>query len=360
MKPDFAPLRFLLLVFAGWVNHEQQAAIDYLREENTVLREQLGDRRIRFTDAQRRRLAVRGKVLGRKLLASVAGIVTPDTILRWYRKLIAKKYDGTAKRGPGRPKTKPDIAELLLWMARDNPGWGYTRIRGALFELGHDIGRNTIKRILLEHGLEPAPERGKQMRWSTFLKAHGEAIAAADFVTVEVMTLFGLVRHWVFFVIKLETRKVEIAGIKADPHGRWMMQVGRNLTDSVDGFLLNMRYLILDRDPLYTASFRQLLKDSGCKVVRLPARSPNLNAYAERFVLSNKSECLSRIVPLGENHLRHAISEYIEHYHGERTHQGLGNRLIEPENTDVVAGNWPVQRRQRLGGLLNFYYRDAA
>jgi len=198
------------------------------------------------------------------------------------------------------------------------------------------------------------------MPWSTFLKAHWEGIAAADFLTVEVMTLFGLVRYWVFFVIKLETRKVEIAGIKADPHGSWMMQVGRNLTDSVDGFLCNMRYLILDRDPLYTAAFRQLLKDSGCKVVRLPARSPNLNAYAERFVLSIKSECLSRIVPLGENHLRHAITEYIEHYHGERTHQGLGNRLIEPENTDVVTGNVPAQRRQRLGGLLNFYYRDAA
>jgi len=185
MKPDFAPLRFLLLVFAGWVNREQQAVIDYLREENAVLREQLGGRRIRFTDAQRRRLAVRGRALGRKLLASVAGIVTPDTILRWYRELIAKKFDGTAKRSPGRPKTKPDIAKLLLWMAIDNPGWGYTRIRGALFELGHDIGRNTIKRILLEHGLEPAPERGRHMPWSTFQKAHWETIAAADFLTVQ-------------------------------------------------------------------------------------------------------------------------------------------------------------------------------
>jgi len=123
MKPDFAPLRFLLLVFSGWVNREQQAVIDYLQEENAVLREHIGGRRIRFTDAQRRRLAVRGKALGRKLLGTVAGIVTPDTILRWYRKLIAKKYDGTAKRGPGRPKTKPDIAELLLWMAKDNLGY---------------------------------------------------------------------------------------------------------------------------------------------------------------------------------------------------------------------------------------------
>ncbi len=360
MKPDFAPLQFLLLFFSGLVNREQQKVIDYLREENRVLREQLAGRRLLLTDNQRRRLAVKGKALGRKVLSEVAGIFSPDTILGWYRRLVARKYDGSRGRRPGRPRTKAEIAELVVMMAKENVTWGYTRIRGALRSLGHVIGRNTIKRILLSHGLEPAPDRGKRMPWSTFLKTHWEAIAAADFFAVEVMTMFGLVRHWVFFVIKLETRKVEIAGVKADPHGTWMMQVGRNLTDAVDGFLRDTRYLILDRDPLYKAAFRRLLKDADCNIVRLPARSPNLNAYAERFVLSIKSECLSRIVPLGQNHLRHVVTEYVDHYHGERTHQGLGNRLIEPENTDVAAGNGPVLRRQRLGGLLNFYYRDAA
>jgi transposase InsO family protein len=172
--------------------------------------------------------------------------------------------------------------------------------------------------------------------------------------------MLGVVRYSVFFVIRLKTRKVEIAGIAHDPDGRWMVQIGRNLTDGGDGCLRDVRYLILDRDPVYTAAFRRLMKDSGCKVVRLPARSPNLNAHAERFVLSVRSECLHHIVPLGEAHLRRVLQEYVRHYHTVRTHQGLGNRLIEPANTDVVAGGGPVRRRERLGGLLSYDHRQAA
>ncbi len=286
-------------MFAGWVNREQQAVIDYLKEENGVLLEQMGGRRLRFADDQRRRLAVKGKALGRKVLGEVAGIVTPDTILGWYRKLVARKYDGSKKRRPGRPRTKVDLAALIVRMATENPNWGYTRLRGVLHHLGHEIGRNTIKRVLNDHGIEPAPERGRKTPWKTFLAAHWDAIAAADFFTVEVLTVGGLVRYFVFFVVCLETRRVEIAGITCTPSGAWMKQIARNLTDCEDGFLLGMRHLILDRDPLYTAVFRRMLKDSGVKPVRLPARSPNLNAYAERFVLSIKSECLDRIVPIG-------------------------------------------------------------
>jgi hypothetical protein len=189
-----APLQFLLLVFAGWVNRRQVEILEYLQEENRVLREQLGDRRLRFTDAQRRRLAVKGRVLGRRVLQQLAGLVTPDTILRWYRELIAKKYDGTAPRkGSGRGTTALP-QRLVVRFATENPGWGYTRIRGALRNLGHELGRNTIKRILADHGLEPAPKRGKTMRWKTFLKAHFGVIAATDFFAVEVLTLGGLVR----------------------------------------------------------------------------------------------------------------------------------------------------------------------
>ncbi|MBM4319467.1 MAG: transposase family protein [Deltaproteobacteria bacterium] len=184
-------------------------------------------------------------------------------------------------------------------------------------------------------------------------------MAAADFFTVEVLTLFGLVRYSVLFVMKLKTRTVEIAGITSQPSEAWMMQVARNLTDAADGFLLDMRYLILDRDPLYTAAFRRVLRDAGVKVVRLPASSPNLNAYAERFVLSIKAECLRRIVPLGVAHLRLAIGQYLEHYQAERPHQGLGNRLIL-QQAKPAAVTGPVRCRERLGGILNFYYRDAA
>src|SRR5262245_6304686 len=327
------PLAFFVLLFAGWVNRQQQAMIDYLLEENRVLRAAQGSRRLRLTDDQRRRLAVKGKVLRRRRLASVAVIVTPDTILRWYRRLVATKYDGSQRRRPGRPSTKPDLAALVVRMASENPSWGYTRIRGGLKRVGHDLGRNTIKAILKDHGIEPAPERGGKMSWKTFLAAHWEGVAAADFFTVEVLTLRGLVRYVVFFVMKLKTRTVEIAGITSEPDGAWMTQLARNLTDPSDGFLRGMQHIILDRDPLYTAAFRRLLRASGVKPLVLPAWSPNLNAFAERFVGSAKSECLERIVPLGEGHLRAAVRALVEHYHEERPHQGLGNEFIAPKTT---------------------------
>jgi transposase InsO family protein len=274
---------------------------------------------------------VKGKALGRRRLGDIAGIVTPDTILRWYRRFVAKKYAGSKKRVPGRPSTKPNIAALVVRMANENPTWGYTRIRGGLKSLGHEVARNTIKAILKDHGIEPAPERGLKTPWKTFLAAHWDGLAAADFFTVEVLTMGGLIRYFVFFVMRLKTRTVEIAGITCQPNETWMKQAARKLTDAHDGFLRGVRSLILDRDPLYTTVFRRMLRDSGVKPLLLPARSPNLNAYAERFVLSAKSECLERIVPLGEKHLRAAVREFVDHYHEERPHQGLGNELIAPQ-----------------------------
>ena len=197
------------------------------------------------------------------------------------------------------------------------------------------------------------------MSWETFLKAHWGAIAATDFFSVEVLTRMGLVRYFVLFVIDLKTRRVDIAGILPRPNGEWMRQIARNLTDCDEGFLKEARYLIHDRDPLYTRSFREILKSSGIETVKLPARSPNLNAYAERFVRSIKSECLAQIIPLGERHLRHAVREYTEHYHIERNHQGLGNRLIENPH-GVVDMDSAVVRHERLGGILNYYERRAA
>jgi transposase InsO family protein len=286
--------------------------------------------------------------------------VTPDTLLRWYRNLVATKYDGSKQRGPGRPRTKQDITDLVVKMARKNPTWGYTRLRGALYNLGHEVARNTIKNTLLAHGLEPAPERGRRTSWHTFIKSHLGAIAGADFFTVEVLRGFGLVRYFVFFVIDIKTRRVHVAGITNQPSEAWMRQMARNLTDWVDGFLKQTRYLILDRDPLYTQAFREMLRGSGVKVVRLPARSPNLNSYAERWVRSVRSECLSRVIPLGERHLRHLLSEYLIHFHQERNHQGLDNRIIEPLAANTNAGKGIVRRRERVGGLLSYYYREAA
>ena len=206
-------LQFLVLPFAGWVTRHQDDLIAYLREENRVLREHLGPRPLRLTDAHRRRLAVRGQQLGRRVWMQVAGMVTPDTILRWYRRLIAQTYDGSARCGRGRPMTRRDVAALVVRMAVENPQWGYRRIRGALSNLGHEIARTTVKRILHDHGIDPAPERSRRLPWKTFLQAHGEGLTACDRFTVEVLTLAGLQRDLVFFVIALQSRRVTIAGI---------------------------------------------------------------------------------------------------------------------------------------------------
>jgi transposase len=186
------PFRFVLIAIAGWMNQCQLQMTDYLREENRVLREQLGGRRLRLNDEQRRRLAAKAKGLGRKLLAEVATIVTPETLLTWHRKLIAQKYDGSRKRAPGRPRTADEIETLVVRMAEENRDWGYRRIQGALSNLGHELARSTISDILQRHGIEPAPERNRKTTWKEFLSRHWELIVAADFFSVEVWTRRGL------------------------------------------------------------------------------------------------------------------------------------------------------------------------
>ena len=350
--------QFIVLALAGWMNRQQQDIVAYLTEENRVLREQLKGKRIRFTDDQRRRLAAKGKALGTKVLREVCTLVTPETVLRWYRTLTAKKYDSSAKRGPGRPRARESIQDLVVRMAKENVSWGYGRIEGALQNLGHIVSRSTIARILKEHGIDPAPRRHKGMSWATFLKSHWEVLAATDLFTVEVMTLRGLVRYHVLFVLELSTRKVEIAGIVPEPNGPWMEQVARNLTDAFEGFLRGKRYLIHDRSTLFTKVFAEILKSAGVKTIKLPPRSPNLNPHAERFVKSIKSECLDKMIFLGERSLKRAIAQFITHYHTERNHQGIGNELIAGEEF-VGQAKGEIVCNERLGGLLRYYRRAA-
>ncbi len=293
------------------------------------------------------------------VLREVASIVTPDTILAWHRKLIARKWDYSKWRGPGRPPVNEEIAKLTVRMARENAGWGYTTIRGALFNLGHVVARERVRNILKEHGIVPAPERRKRIPWSIFLKSHWGCLAATDLFTVEVWPRFGLTRHYVLFFIRLSDRRVHVAGITTHPRANWIKQIARNTTDPIDGFLLGTRYLIMDRDAIFTAEFRSFLQQEGVKAVRLPARSPNLNAYAERFVRTIKESCLDRMIFFGERSLRNAIHEFLRNYHRERNHQGLDNRLIDPGD-EVGVTEGPIVRRERLGGLLRYYYRRAA
>ena len=179
------PFHFVLITVAGWMNQHQMDVIDYLREENRVLREQFGEGRLRLNDDQRRRLAAKAKRLGRSILKEVSTIVTPDTLLAWHRRLIAQKYDGSARRKPGRPRKAGEVESLVVIMAQENRLWGYRRIQGALLNLGHDVARSTIAAILQRHGIEPAPERNRKSTWKEFLKQHWELIVAADFFTIE-------------------------------------------------------------------------------------------------------------------------------------------------------------------------------
>ena len=353
------PLQLLILMFAGWVNRGQLDVIEYLKEENRVLKERLGGRRIYFTDVERSRLARKARALGRKTLNELETLVTPDTLLRWYRELVAFKWNYSHRRGPGRPRIMTTIVDLIMRMALENPSWGYTRIRGALANLGHQVGRGTIANILKDHGIEPAPERDTHTRWSTFLKAHWECLTATDFLSIEVCTLKGLVTYYILFFIDIASRSVHVAGITAHPQNAWMMQVARNITDEDDGFLQGTRYLILDRDTKYTEAFRNLLAREGIDVIRLPPKSPNLNAFAERFVRSIKEECLNRMIFFGHASLRHAVTQFVAHYHNERNHQGLENRLPQPLSA-VGASHATVKRRERLGGMLSYYHCEAA
>jgi putative transposase len=354
-------LQMLIVMVAGWVQRHQQQVISYLIEENRVLKAQLGGRSLRLSDTERRRLAALAHPLGRKRLKEVATLATPETLLRWYRCLIAQKFDGSTRRAQlGRPPVAEEVERLTVQMAEENPTWGYRRIQGALANLGHQIDKITVRNILRRHHMDPAPQRRKGgMGWAQFLKLHWEVLAATDFFTVEVATWHGLVTYYVLVVMELATRRVQVAGITPHPTAAFMQQCARQLTDPFDGFLLGKRYLIHDRDTKFTPAFNALLKGSGIEPIVLPPRSPNRNAHCERFVRSIKDEALDQMVILGERGLHHIISQYLMHYHTERNHQGLGNGRIAPAlATEVESGR--VVRRARLGGLLSYYYRDAA
>jgi putative transposase len=287
--------------------------------------------------------------------------VKPATILAWFRQLAASKYDSSDARR-GRPPKSRDVRELVIKLASENLRWGYTKIRDALRTgLGIEIGRTTVANILAEAGIEPAPEREKARTRKSFMKAHWDSLCGCDFFTVETLGMTGTVRYMVFFVIVVKTRAVEIAGIATNPDGRWMLQMARNLTDSVDGFLRNATYLIHDRDPLFTAAFEGILRERGVKCVRIPAQSPNCNPHVERFVETIKYECLNHFVLFGERHLRRVIQEFMAHYQRERFHQGLGGQLVVRPLSSTIEehARGKVARRSRLGGILNFYYREA-
>jgi putative transposase len=217
-----------------------------------------------------------------------------------------------------------------------------------------------VGNILKRHGIPPAPRRQQTTTWKEFIRTHMDVLVATDFFTTEVWTVYGLVTYYVLFFIHLATRKVHVAGLTPYPDQHWMVQIARNVTMVEWGFLLPGQHLILDRDGKFCAAFQQTMEVAGVELVVLPARSPNLNAYAERWVRSVKDEALSRLILFGEGALRHVLKEYLDHYHHERPHQGKDNVLLLPVPTHRSQGEGPIRCRERLGGLLKYYDREAA
>jgi transposase InsO family protein len=359
VKVLLQPWQLLLLVLAGWVNRQQQDVIEYLLVENRILRQKIGKKRILLTEQQRRRLAVKGKILGRKMLEKVAGIVTPETILRWQRELVARNWDYSERRKKaGRPAVPQETVDLILKLARENPSWGYKRIQGAVANLGYAISDTAVANILRAHGMDPAPDRKRQSSWKDFLNTHWDVLASVDFTTIGVWTKKGLATYYLLFFMELATRRVHFAGLTMNPEEDWMLQIARNVTDAERGFLRGKRYLLMDRDGKFTEAFRITLEAGGAEPVRLPPRSPNLTPHIERFMRSLKDECLERLIFFGERSLQAAIANFAAHYHAERNHQGIGNRLLMPGN-EVGRPSGEIACRERLGGLLRYYYRAA-
>jgi transposase InsO family protein len=247
-------------------------------------------------------------------------------------------------------------------LARENRTWGYKRVKGALANLGHKLSAQTVANILNRAGLPLVPDRRKERTWKEFLATQRSLIAGMDFFTAEVWTPVGLVTYYVLFFIDLATRRVELGGVTRFTCPGWLAQVMRNMTMVDTGFLSGLRYLLHDRDPRFDErEMLPVLRAVGIKPLRLPAHSPNLNAEAERFIRSVRQECLNHVILFGEGSLRRVLLEYLRHYNHERNHQGRSNRILSPRPQDRVGEPGGTLRcRERLGGLLRFYWREAA
>jgi transposase len=350
----------LLAYITGSVDQHLLLRNEYLVTENRMLRHPITGR-VRRSDGERKALAEIGQKLGKQALEEGATIVKPDTILGWHRKRVAQQCDGSPQRkAPGRPPIAPELEALIVRMAQENRSWDYDRIVGALANLGYTISAQPVGNILKRHGLPPAPERKTTTTWKEFIRTHLDVLVATAFFTAEVWTLGGLVTYDVLFFLHLGRQQVQVAGVTPHPNEVWIVQVARNVPMEEWGFLAPGQSLIHDRDPKFCTAFQQLIDDAGVERVVLPPRSPNLNAYAERWIRSVKDEALARLLLFSESSLRHVLNEDVAHDHQERNHQGKGNILLLPPPSPEGEADGPLPCRARLGGLLKYYERKAA
>ncbi len=290
-----------------------------------------------------------------RALASAVVIVQPETVLRWHRGIVRRKWTFGNAPKRGRPATPAATVDLTVRLARENPAWGYGKLQGELLKVGHRASRATIKRVLRRQGLPPAPRR-RRTTWRAFLARHREQLLACDCFTVD--TLF-LQRLYVLFFIELGSRRLHLAGCTAHPTAAWVTQQARQCSWQMqDGEGRPMRFLIRDRDGKFPPSFDTVFAAERVEVVRTPYRTPTANAYAERWVRSAREECLDHMRIVNEAHLRHVLAAYVAHHNQARPHQGIRQQVPIP--FDQRARHGPVQRRDVLGGLIHEYDRQAA
>ena len=292
----------------------------------------------------------------RNQLAQFMLLVQPETVLKWHRELIRRKWTYRRRSARGRPAVGTDVEALLLRLAAENPRWGYARLQGELAKLGRALGRSTVRDVLKRRHIPPAPLRGRRAStWRQFLAQHRDTMLACDFFTVE--TLFLKTLHVLFF-LEVGTRRVHLADCTAHPTAAWVTQQARQLVWAMQETATAPRFLIHDRDAKFPPAFDAVFVSEGVTIVHTPYRAPNANAYAERWVRSARAECLDHLLVAGEASLRRALTEYVAFYNEAGPHQGLEQRC--PVALPPPVRDGPVRRRDRLGGLLHDYYREVA
>ncbi len=340
-----------LLGAGSRLQDEKDIELLVLRHQVKVLQRQVKRPRLRRLD--RVLLAAASRAMPRSQWSSF--LVRPETLLRWHRELVRRKWTYSRRGHPGRPPIEPEVRDLIVRLGRENPRWGYQRIRGELMKLEIRISATTIRTILLRHGLDPAPRRASPT-WTEFLRSQAAGILAADFFTVETIRLKTI---FVLFFIELHTRRVHVVGVTAHPDSAWVTQQARNL--AIDERLSGVRFLLRDRDAKFSGPFDEVLRTEGVRVIRTPIRAPKANAFAERFVRTVRQECLDHVLIYGPRHLERVLKAYVDHYVKERPHRGLDLRVPADNRTPKVRGSarTPVERRDVLGGLIHEYRRAA-
>jgi transposase InsO family protein len=350
----FSLLYFLVRRLLGAQGHraaERDIELLVLRHQVKVLQRQV--KRPRLNRLDRVLLAAASRRLPRSSWSSF--VVRPETLLRWHRELVRKKWTYRRMGRPGRPPIEPDLRDLVARLDRENPRWGYQRIRGELLKLGIRISATTVRTILLRSGLNPAPRRAGPT-WTESLRSQAAGILATDFFTVETI---GLKTLYVLFFIELSTRRVYVAGVTANPDSAWVTQQARNL--AIEERLSGVRFLLRDRDAKFAGSFDEVLRAEGVRIIRTPIRAPRANAFAERFVRTVRRECLDHVLIYDRRHLERVLGAYVAHYVAERPHRGLSLEVPAGDRTPEVWGTThaPVERRDVLGGLIHEYRRAA-